>query len=118
MDLPKPGSAIGQNISGLFDLQRGMVVIDSLNTLHHLLSRSGRGLSFITSALSVFCRANGSMVLMTMYKREGSPEAEGRGSLSELSDLELYARVEGDNLVMRCKRGKAWPGNALVVGTT
>ena len=118
LDVPEPGAAIGAHVQGLFDARRRMVIVDSLNTMHHLFSRSGRSLSFIVSAFSVFSKANGLAVIMTKYNRLGATGPGRKGSVSELPDLEFSVRIAGEDLVLECTRGQAWAENAVVVRAT
>ncbi len=118
LDVPEPGEGIAAHVSALFEEGPGLLVIDSMNTLHHMLSLNGRSLSFVVAALSTFSRANGVATVIAMYRRE-RPVGEGRtGSIAELTDNEVHARVAGGLLILECARGEAWAGGPLVVPTT
>lgn len=117
-DVPKPGAEVADHVSRAFDGRSGLLVVDSLNTLHHLMSLSGRSLSFVVGALSMYAKANGVAAVLSMYRREGPGGPGKKGSIAELSDAQAEARVEGGSLVVTRKRGELWGGEPLRLGPT
>jgi hypothetical protein len=100
--------------ASLFKVQSGVIVIDSLNSFYHLVSMEdsgsrGKKLLFALASLSHFARANGSSVIITMYRRDGSKSSKGR-SISNMSDITASVDLREDNIQIRLERGSAWPG--------
>ena len=118
--IPEPGSSLEQELSGLFGTESTTIMIDSLNSLHHLLSSPDRStrsrkLAFTMAGLSYLARTARRAVLFTMYKRE-KPARSGKGRpISDLSDLTVSVGVHDSQLLMRCERGSAWPGGRFSI---
>ncbi len=113
--VPEPGSDIDGELSRLFGARQKVIIIDSLNSLYHLLSQEdwssrSRKLMFAVASLSYFARTNGKAVILTMYRREGFTRSGTGRSISGLSDLTAAVDVRGDELIVRSERGSAWPG--------
>ena len=114
LNVPVPGADIEAEFSSLFSAHQRVIVIDSLNTLYHLISMEdgrskGRRLMFALAGLSQFARGNDGAVILSMYRREGfSKSADGR-SISSLSDVTASVEARGKELRMTTMRGKAWP---------
>ncbi|MDG7008594.1 MAG: hypothetical protein JRN06_10190 [Nitrososphaerota archaeon] len=112
--VPAPGSDIEAEFSLLFRTSQNVVVIDSLNSLYHLISMEdgssrGRKLMFALESLSQYARSNGSAVILSMYRREGFARP-GRGrSISNLSDVTTSVSANGNGIEMKTERGSAWP---------
>ena len=118
MKVPAPGSDIEAGFSSIFRAQQDVVVIDSLNTLYHLISMEdgssrGRKLMFALASLSQLARANGATVILSMYRREGLTKSSRGRSISNLSDITASVELKGDGLEVRVERGSAWPGGVL-----
>jgi len=119
--VPDPGCSMGAEIADMLasDPKRSLV-IDSLNSLYHLLPDGGRGsrnmgLAFAVGLLSYSARTEKRAVILTMYRRERVARF-GRGKqISDLSDLAVSVSVREDALALRCERGSAWPGRSLSV---
>lgn len=118
LEVPAPGSNIEAEFASLFGCQQKVIVIDSMNTLYHLISMEdgrsrGRKLMFALASLSQFARMNDGAVVLSMYRREGFAKS-GRGrSISNLSDVTASVDVRGDELQIRTERGSAWPDGGL-----
>ena len=118
--VPEPGVDIETEFSTLFEVQQKVVIIDSLNSFHHLLaledrtSRS-RKLSFAIASLSYFARANDRAAILTMYRREGLAHGGTGRSISAMSDATASARVTGGALIVRSERGPIWPSGGLSI---
>jgi hypothetical protein len=116
--IPAPGSDIEAEFSSLFRARHNVVVIDSLNSLYHLISMEdgtsrGRKVMFALASLSQFARANRSAIILSMYRREGlAKSAKGR-SISNLSDVTASVSVRGNELKIKTERGSAWPGGTF-----
>lgn len=116
--VPAPGSDIEAELASLFRSREQAVVIDSLNSLYHLVSTEdgrsrGRKLMFVFSSLSQFAKANGVAVIFTMYRREGSAKP-GRGrSMAGLSDATASVGIRDGTVEMRVEKGSAWPGRVF-----
>ncbi|MDG6898445.1 MAG: hypothetical protein JRN24_01770 [Nitrososphaerota archaeon] len=118
LEIPAPGSNIEDEFSSLFGCQQKVIVIDSLNTLYHLVSMEdgrsrGRKLMFALASLSQFAKANDGAVVLSMYRREGFAKSGKGRSISNLSDVTASVDVEGDELQIRTERGLAWPDGGL-----
>ncbi|MBI3860150.1 MAG: hypothetical protein HY296_07985 [Thaumarchaeota archaeon] len=117
--VPSPGSEIEPELASLFD-GGSDVIIDSLNTLNHLLSLGdrnsrGRKLSFLVAGLSYAANQSGRMFIFSMYKRMTQTRA-GRGrTLADLTDLTISVHSSNDGLRLKCERGTAWKGNSFSI---
>ncbi len=112
--VPRPGSEIELGLAALFDAPQDIVMIDSLNSLYHLLSAEdgssrGRKLTFALASLSYLARANSKAVVLTMYRREGFNRAGAARPISSLSDVTASVEVTGGELRVRSERGPGWP---------
>jgi hypothetical protein len=118
--IPQPGSDIEAEFSALFESERKAVVIDSLNSLYHLISMDdgsarGRKMMFALASLSLFARTNKRLVILSMYRREGLSKG-GRGrSVANMSDITALAKMKDSGMEFRTERGSAWPGGALSI---
>ena len=113
--VPTPGADVEVQLSGLFEVQQQVIILDSLNSLYHLISLEdgssrGRKLTFALSSLSYLARANGKAIVLSMYNREGSYGSGTGRSISSLSDVTALVDASGPELKIRCTRGPAWPG--------
>lgn len=113
--VPEPGSDVEGALATLFGAQQKVVIIDSLNSLYHLLSQEdgssrNRKLTFAVASLSYFARTNGKAVILTMYRREGFTRPGTARPISGFSDVTAAVDVRGDELTIRSERGSAWPG--------
>jgi hypothetical protein len=113
--LPPPGTEIESEFPRLFMARQRIVVVDSLNSLHHLLSQEtasarSRELTFAVEVLSYLARTNAEVVLLTMYRREGFARSGRSKSIAALSDVTATAEVRGEEITFRNERGRAWPG--------
>ncbi len=118
--VPEPGSDIELELSRLFEAQQKVLVIDSLNSLYHLVSLEdsssrSRKLAFAVASLSYLARTNGKVVIMSMYRREGFTHSGSGRSISSLSDLTVSVDVRGRELNFRSERGPAWPGGRFSI---
>ncbi len=113
--IPEPGSDIEGELSKLFEAPQRVVIIDSLNSLHHLISLEdgaarSRKLTFTIASLSYLARANGKAIILTMYRREGFYHSGKGRTISNLSDITASVGISGRELNIRNERGLAWPG--------
>ena len=113
--VPPPGSDIEVEFSSLFASKPAILVIDSLNTLYHLLSSEdgiyrSRKLSFAVASLAYAARTTGGVVIMSMYRREGPPRTRTGVPMGSLSDVTVGVRLDGGMLRLKSERGIAWPG--------
>ena len=116
--VPELGSEMGSEISTLLASEAQLIVIDSINSLNHLLSEAsrvtrGRKLSFAVAALSHAANQNGQTILFSMYQRERGVLAIGGSRLGELSETTISVRRWGERLRLKCERGTAWDGGVL-----
>ena len=118
LDVPDPGAPVAQCVAALLREKKGLVVIDSLNTLHHLLGLDGRSLSFVVGSFSIFAKSNRVACVFSMYERRGPFGSAGGGSIAQLSDAEVRASVREGELRLECRRGDLWPGAALTLRIT
>ena len=113
--VPDPGSEIEGEFSRLFEAQQKVIIVDSLNSLYHLLSQEdgsarSRKLTFAVAALSYLARTNRKAVILTMYRREGFSRSGTGRSISRLSDVTASVDISDSELTVRIERGSAWPG--------
>ncbi len=118
--VPEPGTSIETEFSELLADDSSVVVVDSLNSLFHLLasgsSRSrSRKLSFALATLSYLARSGGKAVILTMYRREGFGRTGNTKSISNLSDSTASAEANGSELTLRCERGSLWPSGRFSI---
>jgi hypothetical protein len=118
--IPAPGADIEHEFSKLFRAGQEIIIIDSLNTLYHLISSGdgssrGRKLSFALASLSYLAKTNGKTVVLSMYRREGLARSGTSRSISGLSDVTASVDVRGRDLTVRVERGSAWPGGRISI---
>ncbi len=124
MLVPEPDSELESGFARLLGSHPGStLIIDSLNSLYHLMStgRTGsrnRNVGFIMAFLSFMARTDGRAVLLTMYRRERGVRLVPGKSISDLSDLTASVRVGEGVLGLKCERGSAWPGGEFSVPLT
>lgn len=119
--VPEPGSNLDSEIASLTGSARtGVTIIDSLNSLYHMLAawdrRAGtRKVSLIIAFLSYLARANRGATMFTLYRRE-NPSRTG-GSISELADVTVSVQLHGSKIRFECDRGMAWSGGVFSLPT-
>ena len=118
--VPEPGADPEGELSLLFGVGQKVIVIDSLNTLNHLISQDdgssrSRKLAFAVASLSYFARTNGKAILLSMYRREGFVRRGTGRSISGLTEGTVAVDVGAQGLVLRNERGAAWPGGGLSI---
>lgn len=118
--VPRPGLDVEHEFSRLFDTRQRVVIIDSLNSLYHLVSLEdgssrSRKFSFALMSLSYMARTNGKAVILSMYRRAGLNRAGTERSISTISEATVAVDVRGENLDMTVGRGTVWPGGVLSI---
>jgi hypothetical protein len=113
--VPPPGSDIEEEFSRLFETKQRVLIVDSLNSLYHLISQEdgssrSRRLTFASASLSYLARTNDKAVILTMYRREGFTRPGTGRSISTHSDVTASVEVREGEIVVRSERGAAWPG--------
>ena len=116
-DVPDPSAPLAPHLGNLFSCGRRLLVIDSLNTLNHLLTEA-RGLSFVEAALGAYARANRSAAVLSMYRRDGPPRGGKGTTIASYSDVEIHARVEDGRLLMETRRGALLPEKTMTFEAT
>jgi hypothetical protein len=116
--VPEPGADIEGEFSTLFETQRNVIIIDSLNSFYHLISLDdgssrGRKLTFAVASLSYFAKTNSRAVILTMYRREGFTRGGTGRSISALSELTASVDITGEKLTIRTERGLGWPSGTF-----
>jgi hypothetical protein len=112
--VPEPGADIEAEFAGLFESKQKVVLLDSLNSLYHLVSQEdgssrSRKLTFAVASLSYLAKTNAKAVLLTMYRRQGFTRSGTGRSISTLSDVTASVDVRGHEVAVRLERGQAWP---------
>lgn len=104
------------SLAGLVMKEAKAIIIDDLNTLHNLLSRSDRSSSIhklflLLRMLSYEARANGRTIITTIYRRAGTPLEKGpKRSLSAVADLRVIAETtKPSSLTFKCNEIESWP---------
>ena len=118
--VPQPELDIEHEFSRLFGARQKVVIIDSLNSLYHLVSLENgssrsRKLSFALASLSYMARTNGKAVVLSMYRREGLDRAGTGRPISALSEATVTVTVKGERLDMTVERGTVWPGRMFSI---
>ncbi len=118
--VPQPGLDVEPEFSSLFEARQKVVIIDSLNSLYHLVSLEdgssrSRKLSFALTSLSYMARTNGKAVVLSMYRREGLYRAGTGRSISALSEAAVAVAIRGESLDMTVERGSVWPGGVFSI---
>jgi hypothetical protein len=118
--VPEPGAEIERELSALFGVQQNTIIIDSLNSLYHLISPEntslrGRKLTLAIASLSYFARTNARAVLLTMYRREGFTHGGTSRSISSISDATMSVDIIGQELTLRSERGSVWSGGKFSI---
>ncbi len=113
--VPLPGADIEAEFSKLFGARQQVLIIDSLNSLYHLISQEDGGsrtrkLTFAVASLSYFARTNGKAVVLSMYKREGLMRSGTGKSISTHSDVAASVDLRDGEITVRSERGSVWPG--------
>lgn len=116
--VPEPGSDVELELSSLFQTQQRVLIIDSLNSLYHLISLEdgssrSRKLTFALASLSYLARTGAKAVVLSMYRREVVHRGGTGRSISGLSDTTASVDVSGMGLRVRGERGHAWPGGTF-----
>ena len=120
--VPQPGVEVEGELSRLFESSHDVIVVDSLNSLYHLVSQedgtSGiRKLTFAVAGLSYLAKTNDKAVMLTMYRREGFGHSGTARSISNLSDSTAAVQERDGILAIRIERGTAWPGGLFSTRT-
>ena len=115
--VPEPGADPEGELSLLFEVDKNVIVIDSLNTLNHLISQDdgstrSRKLAFAVASLSYFARTNGKAILLSMYNRDGFIRKGTSRSISSLAEGTVTVESGVKELVLRSERGSVRPGGA------
>jgi hypothetical protein len=118
--VPEPGADIEKEFSALFGARQRVIIIDSLNSLYHLISLEdgssrSRKLAFAVDSLSYFAKTNSKVVLLTMYRREGFTRGGTGRSISSLSDVTLAVGISGQELTFRSDRSPVWTDRKLSI---
>ena len=119
--VPRPGSDTMAEIADLLGSSPDRaLIIDSLNSLYHLLSTNGhssknRNLAFVLALLSFVARTEKKAVFFTMYQRDKSINLRREKPISHLSDFTVVVSAKKGALSLKCERGSVWPGGALVI---
>lgn len=122
--IPEPDADVENAILAVFGSgSEKTIIIDSLNTLFHLLSTGGRSsrgrkLSFVMACLSYMAKVEKKAVLLTMYQREKASQFGRSRNISDLSDLTISTSLTDAVLSLKCERGFAWPGGVFLLPIT
>ena len=113
--LPPPGAEVEVEFPKLFEAQQRVIIVDSLNSLYHLLSQAdarsrSRKLTFAVESLSYLARKNNKAAVLTMYRREWSGRQGRSRPISRLSDITAEVEIGNGELSVRSERGSAWSG--------
>ena len=118
--VPPPGADIELELASLFEIQQKIVVIDSLNTLFHLIAQEdgssrSKKLSFALAGLSYFARTNAKLVILSMYRREGLQRGGSTRPISSLTECTVDVGIRGQDMIFRSERGPGWPGGRFSI---
>jgi hypothetical protein len=112
--VPAPGADAEAEFSALFEAEQQVIIIDSLNSLYHLISEGngsarGRKMTFALASLSQLARVNHRPVILSMYRREGFARSGKGRPISSLSDITASVAVREGRVEIRAERGPASP---------
>ena len=118
--VPEPGANIEEEFATIFEGDQGVVIIDSLNSLYHLISQEdgssrSRKLNFAIAALAYLARTGAKAILLSMYKREGFTRWGTGRSISTISDITASVETRGRELLIRTERGPGWEGGSFSI---
>jgi len=113
-----PSQHIEEALANLFTMKTRAILIDDLNSLHHLISSDKHGsgtqrLFSLLRLLSYQARVTDLCVFWTLYRAEGdsSPEKATRRSLAAAADLEISTKVHSNRITFACNEATGWPNN-------
>jgi hypothetical protein len=120
INVPEVGSRMEDEFPKALEGGSRTVIVDSLNSLHHLFSLDDHGsrsrkLSFAVASLSYAAKVSGSAAILSMYRRDGFTMTLAKGSMSGLADATVSVETHGSELEMDCERGKLWPGASFSI---
>ena len=118
--IPHPGADIEEEFAAMFEGDQEVVIVDSLNSLFHLLSQDdgssrSRKLNFAIAGMGYLARTNARAVILSMYRREGFARWGTGRSISGFSDITASVDARGQELLIRAERGPGWEGGALSI---
>ena len=121
MIVPQPGSDIEATLAEVFTGNRSLV-IDSTNTLYHLLAYqspkpASRKLAFLVAALSKWAQANSRLVIANTYERE-PPTRRRAGSFSAFFDAAISVSANTRGLEFMCRKGNPWQSKTIFLPIT
>jgi hypothetical protein len=116
--IPEPGADIEEELAATFEGDQGIVIVDSLNSLYHLISQEdgssrSRKLNFAIAALAYLARTNAKAVLLSMYRREAFTRWGTGRPISGLSDITASVDTRTHKLLIRAERGTGWEGGVF-----
>ncbi len=117
--IPDPDSDIESEVVHLLQAAPAKtLIVDSLNSLYHLLSDRSRGLrtrslAFLMDFLSYTVRSENRAAFFTTYQRERPSRFAKRASITDLADVTVSATLTERTLLLKCERGHAWPGRSF-----
>lgn len=96
-----------------------VILIDDINSLHHLLSGNQGKLGMyrllvFSRLLSYSARQNGSIVISTAYSSEVRGLGGGQVSLSAAGDMKVAVKLDGPRLVFKSATHSMWGGGSFV----
>jgi hypothetical protein len=114
-----PQSNVERELPRILSSRAEVVIMDSFNTLYHLLSYGdgsarGRKLSFAVASMSYLARTNRKVIILTMYRRVGFWR-QGARPIWSLSDVTAAVKMHGSGITISCERGKAWPEGSFSI---
>ena len=120
LKVPEPGADIEGEFAAMFEGNRGVVIVDSLNSFFHLISQDDGGsrsrkLNFAIAGLAYLARTNAKAVILSMYRREGFTRWGTGRSISGLSDVTASVDIKGQDLYIRAERGPGWKGGPFSI---
>jgi len=118
--VPAPGADIEEELAAIFGGDQRVVIVDSLNSLYHLISQEdgssrSRKLNFAIAALACLARTGAKAVLFSMYRRKGFTRWGTGRSISDLSDITASVDTRRQELLVRAERGPSWEGGAFSI---
>lgn len=104
----------------IFSAAPAITIIDTLNTLYHLMSSDegayrSRKFSLAVASLSFLARESGGVVMLTMYRREPLGRRGQGKTMAGYSDLAVAVQATASEITLLAERGSAWPDGSLSI---